>query len=596
MNSPATVTLVRLRRLFLSLIATLGLASPVSAQIATWEWGLQSTNPTPTDGTAAGGSAVAADGNGAVYVSGGLSSASPPQATRSFGSAGVLQRPGGFIAKAATTGSWAWSVEVLPMGTSIIGDKDAQVTALAVTAAGDVYAAGTVAADSLQIGGIKQDLTTSYGQWVARLSSAGVCQWLRTIEPGSNAPALALDPSTGGVVVAGTYVGSPTLGATTLPPLYAGQGRAALFVARLSANGQWTAAVGSTGSTGLSTDFYTTLRLAVGRSGQVAVGGRQGAGNMGFGTLSTTVSSSSNAGFVVAQLSPGNQWQWATASSTGLESRIYDLAYTPNGALWVAGGGTIGTVVGPLTISSPATSIPPTYSYSFIGQLSAAGQWLLAQQPPLSSTYLSSLIALRSDNNGNAVVVGGLGSLSNGPVQATIGGQSVAIPGTGNQTFAAALSPGGQWRYIATVPRSNVNSGLSPSYLALDGTSIYLTGTVQGAVTFGNSQLLGSDNGSPTAFRGTDMFLAKLSNATALSGRAKAPVARLMCFPNPARYQAIVGSLAVEDVTLLDALGRPARTYTRRAHTTTATLDLTGLPAGLYVVRCGTASGKLVVE
>ena len=48
--------------------------------------------------------------------------------------------------------------------------------------------------------------------------------------------------------------------------------------------------------------------------------------------------------------------------------------------------------------------------------------------------------------------------------------------------------------------------------------------------------------------------------------------------------------------TLAGALGRTARTYLLPAHGTAATLDLRGLAPGLYVVRCGAAAGKLVVE
>lgn len=47
---------------------------------------------------------------------------------------------------------------------------------------------------------------------------------------------------------------------------------------------------------------------------------------------------------------------------------------------------------------------------------------------------------------------------------------------------------------------------------------------------------------------------------------------------------------------MFDALGRPARTYPLPARATAVTLDLAGLAPGLYVVRCGPALGKLMVE
>ena len=47
---------------------------------------------------------------------------------------------------------------------------------------------------------------------------------------------------------------------------------------------------------------------------------------------------------------------------------------------------------------------------------------------------------------------------------------------------------------------------------------------------------------------------------------------------------------------LVDALGRPVRAYTMPAAATEIPLDLRGLAPGLYVLRCGAASGKLMVE
>jgi len=48
---------------------------------------------------------------------------------------------------------------------------------------------------------------------------------------------------------------------------------------------------------------------------------------------------------------------------------------------------------------------------------------------------------------------------------------------------------------------------------------------------------------------------------------------------------------------LCDVLGHEVRRYPAPSRTTDAeTLDLRGLPAGLYVLRSGTLSQKLVVE
>ncbi|WP_201987648.1 T9SS type A sorting domain-containing protein [Hymenobacter rubidus] len=82
--------------------------------------------------------------------------------------------------------------------------------------------------------------------------------------------------------------------------------------------------------------------------------------------------------------------------------------------------------------------------------------------------------------------------------------------------------------------------------------------------------------------------------ATATSQKA-APAA---LFPNPAHGTATLRLPAGAPrlpLTLTDALGRVVRRYPAPA-TAEAALDLRGLPAGVYVVRCGEYAQRLVVE
>ena len=75
-----------------------------------------------------------------------------------------------------------------------------------------------------------------------------------------------------------------------------------------------------------------------------------------------------------------------------------------------------------------------------------------------------------------------------------------------------------------------------------------------------------------------------------------APAAQL--FPNPAHGTATLrlpAAAARLPLTLTDALGRLVRQYPAPAGLE-AVLDLRGLPAGVYLVRCGELSQRLVVE
>ncbi|MBO2009353.1 hypothetical protein [Hymenobacter negativus] len=87
-------------------------------------------------------------------------------------------------------------------------------------------------------------------------------------------------------------------------------------------------------------------------------------------------------------------------------------------------------------------------------------------------------------------------------------------------------------------------------------------------------------------------------NAPLATTVAKAiPAAQL--FPNPAHGTATLRLPAGAPrlaLTLTDALGRTVRRYPAPAASADAELDLRGLPAGAYVVRCGEYAQRLVVE
>ncbi|MBO2008781.1 T9SS type A sorting domain-containing protein [Hymenobacter negativus] len=70
--------------------------------------------------------------------------------------------------------------------------------------------------------------------------------------------------------------------------------------------------------------------------------------------------------------------------------------------------------------------------------------------------------------------------------------------------------------------------------------------------------------------------------------------------PNPATARVRLAwpeaSAAARPVQVLDGLGRQVRQLELPARATTATLETDGLAPGIYLVRCGAALGRLVVE
>lgn len=305
---------------------------------------------------------------------------------------------------------------------------------------------------------------------------------------------------------------------------------------------------------------------------------------------------STSSAYVVAQLSPTNQWQWAVGGSGSVESAVLGVAYTTTGTLWGSGYGKNGTVVGPATLVA-ATSGGRSGTAGFVGQLTATGQWSTVHQ--LSPTGDGGVVFVRLavDGAGTAVLLGGLLSYGS-PVQTVLDSQPLtATPTTGPLFFVAHLTSAGRLRYVSTVPQPAVTEGLYPADMTLDGAgSLYLAAGLSGGLTLGSSVLTGSNNGNSQG----DVVLGKLLNATVLTTRPATAAAALACFPNPARTTATLRLPAPASeplsVLLADALGREVRRQTLPARATAATLDVAGLAPGLYVVRCGTATGRLVVE
>ena len=594
-----TTTLARFGRCTAALLGLAALlVAPAAAQAPAWQWGLQTTNPGPTDGSAANGEAVAVDAAGRVYVVGSLLSNGPSSRSlsRSFGSAGSLtgtQKT--FVAQASAAGQWTWVLPVVAAGGGPNQPAQAHISAVTATPGGAVYAAGVATGDSLLVGTRYYPLPTPTGvAFVLRLDNTGAVQWLRSFATTGSGYQLAPDPSTGGVVLAGAYQGTPTIGTTTLPP---GMPRfeGSPFVARLDAGGSWRGVVSVNGTSSVGPEFT----MSVGPAGQVALVGSQFDGVLTFGgAFSLSVLSPTGRRAFVAQLNPNNTWGWAVGGTTG-NSNAYGAAYTPTGTLWVGGNGADGAVVGSLTLALP-NSVIYTSQAGYVVQFSAAGQPLTGQQlAPLNEGYCV-VALLRTDAAGNVLALGGVRG-PNGPAQTTIGTRVLTAPSDGILLFVVGMNPGGQWRYVAPVPNSATPDGLEPVALALDNSGgLCLVGNLYDRADFGPFALTGTTSPGSSFRQGNDLFLAKLANATALAARPAAAAPALACYPNPAHGTATLRLPAPTETTaparVFDALGREVRRCPVPARAAEVALDLSDLAPGLYLVRCGAAVGRLVVE
>jgi hypothetical protein len=128
------------------------------------------------------------------------------------------------------------------------------------------------------------------------------------------------------------------------------------------------------------------------------------------------------------------------------------------------------------------------------------------------------------------------------------------------------------------------------------GTAVYLRDTQQGTLT-----PLSPATRYPFTMAGTSApgrFLLEFRLAGALASAAQVLAAPLLLYPNPAHGGAatLTGAQPGQVVTVYDALGRPVTSVAADAVGTAALVLPSGLARGVYVVRSGARTLRLVVE
>ncbi|GAA4368909.1 hypothetical protein GCM10023185_42080 [Hymenobacter saemangeumensis] len=151
---------------------------------------------------------------------------------------------------------------------------------------------------------------------------------------------------------------------------------------------------------------------------------------------------------------------------------------------------------------------------------------------------------------------------------------SVQVPVAGTVSFSATLAnlPAGLTAYLSdAVSGTRQDLSTTPSYS--------FTATQAGTFTGRFALVFGPSN--------------------SLLGVASAKASSLALYPNPAHTTAtlnIEATAQARTVQVLDALGRQVKQQQLPARATSALLELSGLSSGVYLVRCGAAMAKLVVE
>jgi hypothetical protein len=544
-----------------------GLLGPQLAHAQSW----QSAVALPAVGGSSRVSALVADGAGGYVVAGDFSG------TLTLGSFTLTSTSDDiFVARLSAAGTWTQAVAAGGAGTRTVRE-------LALDAGGGVVVAGTFSSATAAVGSATLTNLSTTGTediFVARLNAAGTwTQAVRAGGPGIDAvTGLVVNPTNGTATVVGSFVGgTSTFGTRTLT----GASSNALYVARLNASGTWAQAVGVV-SSGAPNGASGVALDAAGNA--VISGYRFGGGSVQFGSI--TLNSASTVAFV-ARLSVAGTWTQAVqATTTGGFVAGGPVAVDANDNVVVAGN----FRNGPATFGPYTLTYTPDFDNMFVARLSSAGVWTQAAQVVDCGRSFPNSLSLAAD--GSVWVAGQFGS----PL-ARFGSTTLTNPSTTPippstaltvDVFVARLSAAGTWTYAAQAGGLNDDY---PTAVLLAGSRLLVAGAFGPApASFGALTLTTPANAAG--------FIAGLGGGV-LPTTAAVTAATLTLAPNPATASTrltLPADPAPRLVQLLDAMGREVRHQLVPANATGAEVNLAGLATGVYLVRCGAATKRLVLE
>jgi hypothetical protein len=301
--------------------------------------------------------------------------------------------------------------------------------------------------------------------FVARLdASSGNLKWAKATGGSANlwAPGLAHDSSQN-ILLAGYYIGTPTIGSTTLST---NGGAYNSFVARVSSTGAFSWALDGGGS-----GSALARAVAVDNQGALAIIGDLQAGPSAmFGA--STITSKGSTDIFVARTDTSDQWYWAVAGGGTGEDHGADVTIDKIGNIYLVG------------------SVEGATSFGACGFAAGGGMdVLVAKLSTTSFCTFASASGGSGDEYGEGIALDGSGNLHiTGSFKdpGKIGKTSLTAYG-GGDAFVAELDSSGNWRWATSAGGSSADTGAA---IAVDASGGSLaTGHFTGQATFGTKTL-----------------------------------------------------------------------------------------------------------
>ena len=291
----------------------------------------------------------------------------------------------------------------------------------------------------------------------------------------------------------------------------------------------------------------------------------------------------------------GSTWSSVgTGAANGVSGSVYALAVASNGDIYAGGGfATAGGVAVNGVARWSGTAWSPLSSATAIGvngyvsalALAANGNLYVGGSFTTAGGIAASGVAKWDGTAWSSLGTGGGNGVNGGSVYelALAGNGDVYAGGLFTRAGGGVMPCVARWNGTAW---SSLGTGLqnSVSALVLDPTGKLYAG--------GSFVTTGDGSKAMTRF-------AVYDPNTPLAMAATLPATLVALFPNPAHGTATLRLPASvprqQSLILTDALGRPVRYYPAPA-SPDIELDLRGLPAGVYLLRCGLLTQRLVVE
>lgn len=453
-----------------------------------------------------------------------------------------------FVAKLNAQGQIVWVKQA--GGTSLDTSNG-----ISVDEQGNCYISGkfmdTVAFGNTQL--------TGGGGYVAKLSPQGEFVW--AIKAGSQGSKIIVDEQ-GVLYVTGTFSGTINFGGSVLSSL----GTSDIFISKLNSQGQflWTTQaecssdIYPSGSNGIALDDLGHIYVTGGFTDTAFFG-------------NTVLVSAGNYNPFIAKLDSQGQFIWAVSvasSSPGGDSGS-DISTDAFGNCYATGSFGASTVFGDTTLV--ATKIT-----GYIAKLNPQGQFLWAKKVEFPEVYNSPAdpgsMVISIDTYGNNYAAGRFGAT------ATFGDTTLTSTGK-DDVFITKFDSQGSFLWAIKGGGKEYDGGHGVT-LGEEGT-FYVTGNFQDTATFNDFTLVSTNN--------TNAFVLKINENTL--NIEKTEKTSFKVFPNPAESVVYIQSeTAFSVVDLKDLNGKLI--YTQNVQDKQASIDISKLSAGVYVVEVSSETAK----